>query len=382
MNKKKVIGLVSKEDPFHDKVAYSGTIYKLREAIEMAGFEVKWIPYNAHIANKLLYYLIIAYQRFFHKKICLTSFYYRPFAKMWAREIDKCPEVKKCDYLCYPLCAPIALYTKNGKPYINISGYTVPDMFDYYFYNFPQKAKDMAIELDSKAALKALVNIRSSNWANDGLINYYHCDSNKCYSLEYGANIDTKDIRKAQAYNGGQIKIFFSGVKWQRKGGKIAVETVEILRSKGIDAQLIVAGPKECPEICKGKDYIDFVGYLNKNNANDYDKYLSLYENSHIMILPTKAECGAIVYSEAAGAGMPCYTYLTGGTGDYVVNGVNGYALPAGSPASAFAEQILSDIKNNRLPSLHEGALKLFHERLSWEAWAKRFSKIMQETTA
>lgn len=382
MNKKKVIGYVSKKDPFHDKVAYSGTIYKLRESIEMAGFEVKWIPYNTNIATKLLYYFIIASKHIFHKKICLTYFYYRPFVKLCAREIDKCPEVKECDYLCYPLCAPIALYTKNGKPYINISGYTVPDMFDYYFYNFPQKAKDMAIELDSKAALKALVNIRSSNWANDGLINYYHCDSNKCYSLEYGANIDTKDIRKAQAYNGGQIKIFFSGVKWQRKGGKIAVETVEILKSNGIDAQLIVAGPKKCPEICKGKDYIDFVGYLNKNNANDYDKYLSLYENSHIMILPTKAECGAIVYSEAAAAGMPCYTYLTGGTGDYVVNGVNGYALPAGAPASAFAEQILSDIKNNRLPSLHEGALKLFQEKLSWEAWAKRFSKIMQEATA
>ena len=79
MNKKKVIGYVSKEDPFHDKVAYSGTIYKLRESIEMAGFEVKWIPYNTNIATKLLYYFIIASIRIFHKKICLTYFYYRPF---------------------------------------------------------------------------------------------------------------------------------------------------------------------------------------------------------------------------------------------------------------------------------------------------------------
>lgn len=382
MSNKKVIGFVSKEDPFHDKVAWSGTVYKLREAIEMAGFEVRWIPFNMRMANKFLDYSVKIQNRVFPRKKWLTRFHFRPVVKAWAKEVDKCPEVDECDFLFFPLTAQIAIYTKNGKPFINLSSYTFPDMVDYYYHHIAKWSKTMALEMDATAAQKAFINIRSSKWANDGLINYYHCDSNKCHTLEFGPNIDTKDIRKGQVYNGGQLRIFFSGRDWIRKGGNIAVETVSILRSKGIDARLIVAGPKKCPEICKDKDYIDFIGYLNKNNADDYNKYLSLYENSHIMILPTKAECGAIVYSEAAAAGMPCYTYLTGGTGDYVVNGVNGYALPAGAPASAFAEQILSDIKNNRLPSLHEGALKLFQEKLSWEAWAKRFSKIMQEATA
>ena len=98
--------------------------------------------------------------------------------------------------------------------------------------------------------------------------------------------------------------------------------------------------------------------------------------------MPTKAECGAIVYSEAAAAGLPCYTYLTGGAGNYVVNDVNGYALPEGSPASAFAEQILKDIRTGRMPSLHEGALNLFKEKLSWEAWARGFKKILEEASA
>ena len=40
-NSKKVIGFVSMDNPFLDKVAWSGTLYKLRESIEMAGFEVK-----------------------------------------------------------------------------------------------------------------------------------------------------------------------------------------------------------------------------------------------------------------------------------------------------------------------------------------------------
>lgn len=382
MKTKKVIGYVSLTDPFHNRVAWSGTVYKLREAIEMAGFEVRWIPYNVSLKNKLLHYSIIIQNRIFRKRLWLERFHFRPLAKMWAKEIDKCPALKDCDYLFFPLGAQIALFSKSDIPFINISGYTVPDMINYYFHNVTEKSKAMAIEMDATAAKKALVNIRSSKWANDGLMNYYHCDKNKCHILEFGPNIDTKDIRKGQVYNGGQLKILFSGKEWYRKGGKIAVETVEILRSEGIDARLIVAGPKRCPKICKEKDYIDYMGYLNKNKPNDYAKYLSLYEQAHIMLLPTRAECGAIVYSEAAAAGIPCYTYLTGGAGSYVVNGVNGYAVPEGSSAQVFAEQILKDIKNDRMPSLHEGALNLFRDRLSWEAWANGFSKIMQEATA
>ena len=382
MNKRKVIGFVSMDDPFHNRVAWSGTVYKLREAIEMADLEVRWIPYNASLKNRMLDYSIRIQNRIFRKRIWLTKYHFRPVVKLWAKEIDACPAIKECDYLFFPLGAQIALFSKSGKPYINVSGHTIVDMLNYYFYNVTEKSKAMAIEMDAAAAQKAFINIRSSKWANDGLINYYHCDSKKCHILEFGPNIDTKDIRKGQTYKGGQLKILFSGINWERKGGNIAVETVEILRSKGIDAKLIVAGPKHCPDICNGKDYIDFVGYLNKNNAVDYDKYLSLYENAHILLLPTKAECGAIVYSEAAAAGIPCYTYLTGGASNSVLNGVNGYTIPLGSPASAFADQILDDIKNGRMPLLHEGALNIFKEKLSWEAWARGFSKIMQEAGA
>ena len=392
MNEKKVIGFVSDYDPFHNKVAWSGTVYKLREAVEMAGFEVRWIPYNTRLRNRLLDYSVMGWNFLIHstnswkympcRKRLMSRFHFRPLAKAWAKEIDKCPEIKKCDYLFFPRGAQIALFSKSGKPFVNVSGYVVPDMLGYYYHNITKKSKQMAIEMDAEAAQKAFVNIRSSKWANDGLLNYYHCDSSKCHILEFGPNIDTKDIKKGQTYNGGQLKILFSGVTWGRKGGNIAVKAVEKLRSNGIDAQLIVVGPKKLPKICKGKDYIDFIGYLNKNKVEDYNKYLSLYERAHIFLLPTKAECGAIVYSEAAAAGLPCYTYLTGGAGNYVVNGVNGFALPEGASADAFAEQILNDINTGRMPSLHEGALKLFNEHLSWEAWAKGFSKIMQETKA
>ena len=41
-----VCGYISKENPFEDKKAWSGLVYKIRESIENAGFVVKWIPFD------------------------------------------------------------------------------------------------------------------------------------------------------------------------------------------------------------------------------------------------------------------------------------------------------------------------------------------------
>lgn len=39
------IGYVCASDPFKDRKAWSGIIFKMREAIEKAGYQVVWIPY-------------------------------------------------------------------------------------------------------------------------------------------------------------------------------------------------------------------------------------------------------------------------------------------------------------------------------------------------
>lgn len=380
---KMIIGFVSKWEPFHDRVAWSGTVYKLRESIEKAGFEVRWI-----IVGTSLKYLILTYSikiwnyTIGRKSKWLNGFQFRPIAKILAEEIDLNPVVKGCDYLFFPTGAQIALFVKTKKPVISVSDQTAQLMIDYYWLNINKKSKKMAIDLDKAASQKAVVNIRSSQWTIDSVIYDYRCDKEKCYVLEFGPNIDTADIKPCSVYPGeGNLRILFSGRDWNRKGGEIAVEVVERLRSDGIDAQLIVVGPCKCPKSCKDKSYIDFVGYLNKNNPKDYHQYIDLYEKSHIFILPTKAECSAIVYSEAAAAGLPCYTYLTGGVGNYVVNGVNGYTLPEGSPASFFANQIINDIHEGSLSSLREGALRLFKDRLNWEAWKDGFIKIMDKVS-
>lgn len=45
----KTIGFVSLENPMTDRAAWSGTLFKICEGIQKAGFNVKWIRVNPPI---------------------------------------------------------------------------------------------------------------------------------------------------------------------------------------------------------------------------------------------------------------------------------------------------------------------------------------------
>jgi glycosyltransferase involved in cell wall biosynthesis len=119
---------------------------------------------------------------------------------------------------------------------------------------------------------------------------------------------------------------------------------------------------------------------MNKNIHDQYEKYISILKKSHIFLLPTKAECSAIVFCEASAFGIPILTYLTGGLDDYVVDGVNGYKLHLGASSMEFADTIQHCIENNELVKLSSGGKRLYAERLSWKAWSQRFKDLMQDT--
>lgn len=372
----KRVGYVTFADP-SDRKSRSGTIYKMREAIEAAGFEVIWIPYRRITGRTFFYWIWIVLRNLLGTKRWLGGEHYIPIAKGYAKSVDM-DLVRQCDYLFFPFAGQIYSFMNTNVPFIYFSDATLHLMVGYYWKNLSDKSIMMAESLEEKACKNAFVNIRSSNWALESTINDCHSSQEKCFVLELGANIDKKDIVPVEPYNGGQFNVLFSGVDWERKGGDIAVETVRILRDMGIDAHLIVAGPQSIP-IKNSGQFVEFVGFLDKNNEGDYKRYVELYRRSHIFLLPTKAECSAIVFCEAAAFGLPCYTYNTGGTTNYAINDYNGYAFPLNANAINFADKIINDIQAGRLPIYHENAFRLSQEKLSWEAWAKGFSRIMTQ---
>ena len=193
---------------------------------------------------------------------------------------------------------------------------------------------------------------------------------------EFGANITTQSFKKYPKKD-KTLHILFLGIDWQRKGGDIAIETCRILNNQGIKSMIHIIGPVEVPESCKNIPYIEFIGFLNKNNQCDYERIIQYMSSSDILLLPTQAECAGIVFVEASAYSMPIFTYDTGGISNYVINGINGYRLPLKSDSYEFASKIENCIKSGELSLMQEYAANLYKEKLNWAHWSKRFKKII-----
>lgn len=379
MKKKNItIGYISNVNPFEDRKHWSGLTYKIREAIENAGFKVKYIPYRTDTFSQRWMNRLLAFVGKITQKHIIGGDQFPLIAKLAAKTIDF-KDIDGCDYLFFPNNGHIALHLNTTVPKIEYSGATVPIMLNYYWFNVLQASRRISIAQDRKTTLDAFINIKASDWAANSVINDYGFPKNRTFVLEYGPAIDTHDITPIESYKSGPFNILFSGVEWERKNGDIAIQTVQLLREKNIDAHIYIAGIRNLPEYCKSLSYVHYVGFLNKNTKDGYQKYLNLFHTCHIMLVPTKAECAGVVFCEASAFGMPSYTYRTGGIPNYVVDGINGRTIELSTGAERFAQIIYDDITNHRMEELRNGALRISKEKLSWEAWSRHFRTIIDK---
>ena len=231
--------------------------------------------------------------------------------------------------------------------------------------------------MEKKAVKSTSINIFASNWAKLSAISFYKLNSDDTKVLPFGANIPNSKIKqKVFANKNDTINITFSGVDWKRKGGDIAVGAVKKLVKDGYNVKLTICGIKKNDLEISKYDFIENLGFLNKNNSEDLEKYLKMWENTDILLLPTRAECAGIVFNEASAYGVPTITTNTGGVADYVKNNINGYRLSLDAKADDYAVLIENLIDNNRLTSLSKGAIDLYNKTNSWKAWGKSFNKI------
>lgn len=372
----KTIDYVTAADPFHDRKAWSGTIYKVREAIENAGFNVFWIPVRLSFLHNL--YVKISAFRYGR----LVSRNMDNVAVRLRAEGIKFPDETIIDYYFFLGDAQLTKHLNLSKPVIYYADATFDLMCDYYF-DMPSKSLRRQADANEKIGLNnSSIVIASSQWAVDSATSHYNQSSAKCKVLEFGANLDDEDIVKSDKYEKGDVlNVLFSGVNWERKGAAIAIDTVKKLINTGINAKLLLVGIKldDIPANYRNLPWVEYFGFMNKNMPEQYQRYVDAIKRSHLLLLPTSAECSAIVFSEAAAYGLPVFTYDTGGIGNYVIDGYNGYRLRLGASANDFSVKIKETLFDGKLTKLSGNALQLYADNLSWSAWSRRFRGIIEE---
>lgn len=378
----KKIGLVAECNPFITKKEWSGTISKVAEVLVSCGYDVKiilakrpfWLKVFSRLRAEIFYFL---FQKNTH--IHYTTIEAKNYAKFLKHRIPN-----DIDYLFVPAWTAFIAYLDYNKPIILMTDSTFKLNSSNYYplasnlssYNYKE-----GNEIEQEGFDKSSIIICCSDWAKKSIINDYCQNCDKVHVLELGANFDNKEIcyYQKKIMDNEVIDILFVGVEWERKGGDIAIETVRLLNEKGIASRIHVVGTN-IPAKYKGLEYIIEYGFLDKNLKSQYLKLLQLYRNCHLLLVPTKAEAAGIMFSEASAWGMPCITFDTGGIGNYVLDGVNGYKLPLGASPADFANQISLIIQPNQYAILSQGARQLYIELLNWQKWKSRIQDIIQKS--
>lgn len=125
----------------------------------------------------------------------------------------------------------------------------------------------------------------------------------------------------------------------------------------------------------KNKAFIKFIGYLDKNNSEEYKKYIYLYQECNAFILPTRAECAGLVFAEANAFGMPIFATKTA---TYVRNGENGYTLLVSAQGIDFGKCIEKVYRNRQFELLSNGSINTYLNYTSWKAWSKHFKSFIE----
>lgn len=368
------VGFIGWYSP-EDKKALSGTPHKMGDLLKSIGCEVTWIKMEKSM-NYLLYQKLMgAIGKISTKRLDCT---HSVIGAMLQSKTINMSAVQQCDVLFAPFCSEALYSLRTDKPIVYLSDATFNIMVDYYFKGLSAYAIKQGNKVEQRAMDRSTSIIVSSQWAANSAINDYHQNPSKVHIVEFGANLDDKDIiEKTFDYN-GHLHILFLGVDWKRKGGQIAVDACKWLNENGVLATLHIVGIKELDESIKKLPYVDYVGFLNKNYLEQYSRLVQVIKQCQCMLLPTLQEAAGIAFCESSAYGLPSFSHLTGGTGNYIYNGKNGYLLPLGSTGADFGAKIKACLESGELERMSVTARDVYREKLNWNVWSQKVEVIIR----
>ncbi len=372
------IGFASRLNPL-DKRSWSGTAYysyqQIKKNYEVEIFNYKW----TWRVREWLTMQKSLNRRFFKKQTAVE--FLRSYAKYFSKQLQKDLEKRPVDVLFVSASSQLIAYLETDIPIIYMTDATFQQLQGYYpyFSNLAAYNITQGIELDKKAFIKTSHCMLASEWNKNSVINDYGIDAQKISVVPCGANMDMIPASTELSMDAsGQCRLLFLAVEWNRKGGDIALETYHILKEKGLNPQLHIIGCVP-PHDLSSEENIMVIPFLDKNNTEDFQQLHKIFLQTDFLLLPTRAECAGVVFSEASAYGIPSVTTETGGVRTYVQDAVNGYALPINAGADAYAqkiEQLVSDPQ--AMLSLKLSSRKYYEERLNWDIWGKRFTEIAE----
>ena len=371
------IGLLGLEDPA-DVRSYSGTPFHLGHYLRAAGNEVRMLgPYPlryrslVRVHNRLLRQLTrreLLWER--HRLIA------EQYPAIVDRYVEQHPDLDL-------LLATSVFYVAKVRTRIPVIAWgdsTVAGVIGRYrrYQRLSKQAhrRSHAVEQDGLNACDLA--IFSSKWAAEIALRHYELSPAKVRVINYGANLravpDEDELRRLLMLRPLRpIRLLALGLDWRRKGMAKAIEIAGELRTRGLEAELQIVGCLP-PDGVSVPSYVSLAGRLSKYSTDGSRRLAEALGKSHILILPTEADCASVALAEANAYGLPFISTDTGGQSSLVQQNVNGILLAAEAGVPVWADAVQWIVRDrNSYERLAWQAYHFFHRHLCWERAVSRF---------
>ncbi len=171
-----------------------------------------------------------------------------------------------------------------------------------------------------------------------------------------------------QEYGAGEGPlILWVGRKNPRKGYPEAVRAVRILRNRGIQATLLMAGSDDDGKPLAGEGVV-YAGPLPR------EELLRAYRQCDLFMLPSRDESFGIAFCEAWLAGKPVLGWkYCSATRDLVRHGENGFLCGSAEELADAAEKLISD--RGLAEEMGRRGRAMVRDRYTWENVAEQYER-------
>lgn len=257
-------------------------------------------------------------------------------------------------------------------PIIYTSDTTARILFDTY----PEKAgakpdyREASEELERKALHRATRVGMASDLAVSSAVTDFGVPRERVRLVPLGCHLTPGEgyVPKPDAPTRDNLRLLIVASDPVRKRTGFAVNVVEELRRKGVNATLVHIGR---PHGTLRSPRVESLGRLRLGVAEDRAKHLAALESSHFSILPSLGEAFGIAPAESALFARPAIVSDTGGLPTVVRQNETGLVLPVNTPPQAWANEIAQLVENpTRYLQMGEAARKRALAEFTWDAYA------------
>lgn len=358
---------------------WSGTPFHMSKSLANQGYDIVHVgPLNAPLLP--VYKAYSRLRRVFRWK-GVSPFHAGPVVAQYAADATRRIRAAAPDLVFAPAGSTFAWSVPAEIPLVYASDATFRLVENYHpnYRNMSRTARDIAERLERDTIARADLLLYPSKWAAESAVRDYGADPAKVHVIPWGANLEDAPDRGCalEVRKPGPCRLLFIGANWEEKGADIAVGTLNELRARGVDAELVICGctpSKPCVQ-----DGLTVIPFLDKNDRTQRERLSQLYRDADFFLLPTRADCYGIVFCEAAAHGVPSIAPATGGVPGAVSDGETGILLPPSGTEVDYAT-VIADVFSDpdRLARLKQSCRDAYEARLNWQAWGRRFSDLMQ----